>query len=602
MRYDDVLESMNMPMCKGLSFRTWIFASVLALFWSPSIGLNTSQTASAAPPARPGAAAPLVRPGVAPKPGIKPAAAAPSPKLVVLLVADQFRADNLIRWGHLLSEGGLKRLMREGARATGRYGQQNTYTGPGHALIATGSYGYMNGITQNKFWNRQAGRAESMLYDGNVKILGEKDLSLEDDSSPRNLVGSTLFDELRFANKDSKVVSVSLKARGAILLGGHTGHAYWFSDQTGEMTTSTFYMQELPEWAKRWNSGRLADKLFGKVWDRLLPESAYTNIDASPHEADLKGLGRVFPHPTNAKQQTPNSSYYESINYTPTGLEVQIDFARAAIEGEQLGQRGVLDALAVSISGTDLAGHLFGPYSHEYQDMVLRLDRAVEKLLTDLEKKFKPGELVIAFTADHGAAPIPEEAMQKNLLAGRVRKGIVKDTVQKALSQFYSIQGEWVAALEDPSVYISPKMIAQAKADPAQVEEVAGRAVLQIPGVIGYYTRTQLMRGWVPPTDISSAVLRSYFPSRGGEIVLVMAPFYFWGKYGEKEQGTSHGSFYRYDTEVPMVFWGQPYNPGEYGVIDQIDFAATLSHSLKINPPAGCAGRPFMPMLKPRTP
>lgn len=602
MRYDDVLESMNMPMCKGLSFRTWIFASVLALFWSPSIGLNTSQTASAAPPARPGAAAPLVRPGVAPKPGIKPAAAAPSPKLVVLLVADQFRADNLIRWGHLLSEGGLKRLMREGARATGRYGQQNTYTGPGHALIATGSYGYMNGITQNKFWNRQAGRAESMLYDGNVKILGEKDLSLEDDSSPRNLVGSTLFDELRFANKDSKVVSVSLKARGAILLGGHTGHAYWFSDQTGEMTTSTFYMQELPEWAKRWNSGRLADKLFGKVWDRLLPESAYTNIDASPHEADLKGLGRVFPHPTNAKQQTPNSSYYESINYTPTGLEVQIDFARAAIEGEQLGQRGVLDALAVSISGTDLAGHLFGPYSHEYQDMVLRLDRAVEKLLTDLEKKFKPGELVIAFTADHGAAPIPEEAMQKNLLAGRVRKGIVKDTVQKALSQFYSIQGEWVAALEDPSVYISPKMIAQAKADPAQVEEVAGRAVLQIPGVIGYYTRTQLMRGWIPPTDISSAVLRSYFPSRGGEIVLVMAPFYFWGKYGEKEQGTSHGSFYRYDTEVPMVFWGQSYNPGEYGVIDQIDFAATLSHSLKINPPAGCAGRPFMPMLKPRTP
>lgn len=602
MRYDDVLESMNMPMCKGLSFRTWIFASVLALFWSPSIGLNTSQTASAAPPARPGAAAPLVRPGVAPKPGIKPAAAAPSPKLVVLLVADQFRADNLIRWGHLLSEGGLKRLMREGARATGRYGQQNTYTGPGHALIATGSYGYMNGITQNKFWNRQAGRAESMLYDGNVKILGEKDLSLEDDSSPRNLVGSTLFDELRFANKDSKVVSVSLKARGAILLGGHTGHAYWFSDQTGEMTTSTFYLQELPEWAKRWNSGRLADKLFGKVWDRLLPESAYTNIDASPHEADLKGLGRVFPHPTNAKQQTPNSSYYESINYTPTGLEVQIDFARAAIEGEQLGQRGVLDALAVSISGTDLAGHLFGPYSHEYQDMVLRLDRAVEKLLTDLEKKFKPGELVIAFTADHGAAPIPEEAMQKNLLAGRVRKGIVKDTVQKALSQFYSIQGEWVAALEDPSVYISPKMIAQAKADPAQVEEVAGRAVLQIPGVIGYYTRTQLMRGWIPPTDISSAVLRSYFPSRGGEIVLVMAPFYFWGKYGEKEQGTSHGSFYRYDTEVPMVFWGQSYNPGEYGVIDQIDFAATLSHSLKINPPAGCAGRPFMPMLKPRTP
>ncbi|HMY59958.1 MAG TPA: alkaline phosphatase family protein, partial [Pseudomonadota bacterium] len=532
--------------------------------------------ANAAPVARPAAVAgrPAVAAAPAAKPGAKPAVPAVSgPKLVVLIVADQFRADNLTRWGHLLSEGGLKRLMKDGARAVGRYGQQNTYTGPGHALIATGSYGYLNGITQNKFWNRQAGRAESMLYDGNVKILGEKELSLEDDSSPRNLIGSTVFDELRFASKDSKVVSVSLKARGAILLGGHTGHAYWFSDQSGEMTTSTFYTQDTAEWVKRWNSGKMADKLFGKVWDRLLPESAYTNIDASPHEADLKGLGRVFPHPTNAKQQAPGPGYYESINYTPTGLEIQMDFARAAIDGEQLGQRGVTDAIAISVSGTDLAGHLFGPYSHEYQDMVLRFDRAVEKLLQDLEKKFKPGEFVVAFTADHGAAPIPEEAMQKSLLAGRVRKGIVKDTVQKALSQFYSIQGEWVAALEDPSVYISPKMIAQAKADPAQVEEVAGRAVLEIPGVIGYFTRTQLMRGWMPPTDVSTAVVRSYFPSRGGELVLVMAPFYFWGKYGEKEQGTSHGSFYRYDTEVPVVFYGPQFNPGEYGVIDQVDFA-----------------------------
>lgn len=584
---------------KGLRYSSWVaYGALVAL-----LSQGGPSEVSAAPPPRPAARAAAGQAGAAAKPGLKAAAAATAgPKLILLIVADQFRADNLTRWGHLLSEGGLKRLLREGARGIGRYGQQNTYTGPGHALIATGSYGYLNGITQNKFWNRQAGRAESMLYDGNVKILGEKELSLEDDSSPRNLIGSTVFDELRFASKDSKVVSVSLKARGAILLGGHTGQAYWFSDQSGEMTTSTFYSNDTSEWVKRWNSGKLADKLFGKVWDRLLPESAYTNIDASPHEADLKGLGRVFPHPTNAKQQAPGPGYYESINYTPTGLEIQMDFARAAIDGEQLGQRGVTDALAISVSGTDLAGHLFGPYSHEYQDMVLRFDRAVEKLLQDLEKKFKPGELVVAFTADHGAAPIPEEAMQKSLLAGRVRKGIVKDTVQKALSQFYSIQGEWVAALEDPSIYISPKMIAQAKADPAQVEEVAGRAVLEIPGVMGYYTRTQLMRGWMPPTEVSTAVVRSYFPSRGGELVLVMAPFYFWGKYGEKEQGTSHGSFYRYDTEVPMVFWGQPFNPGEYGVIDQIDFAATLAHAIRVTPPAACLGRPVMPMLKQRTP
>ncbi|HNF96917.1 MAG TPA: alkaline phosphatase family protein, partial [Pseudomonadota bacterium] len=322
-----------MTRSKGLRISSLVACGAAALLFAQA----ADPVANAAPVARPAAVAgrPAVAAAPAAKPGAKPAVPAVSgPKLVVLIVADQFRADNLTRWGHLLSEGGLKRLMKDGARAVGRYGQQNTYTGPGHALIATGSYGYLNGITQNKFWNRQAGRAESMLYDGNVKILGEKELSLEDDSSPRNLIGSTVFDELRFASKDSKVVSVSLKARGAILLGGHTGHAYWFSDQSGEMTTSTFYTQDTAEWVKRWNSGKMADKLFGKVWDRLLPESAYSNIDASPHEADLKGLGRVFPHPTNAKQQAPGPGYYESVNYTPTGLEIQMDFARAALEGE----------------------------------------------------------------------------------------------------------------------------------------------------------------------------------------------------------------------------------------------------------------------------
>lgn len=223
----------------------------------------------------------------------------PTPKLVVLLVADQFWADNLTRMGALLEPGGLKKLLK-GATAIGHYGQQNTYTGPGHALIATGSYGYLNGITQNKFWNQKSGHSESMLYDNTVQILGEKDQSFDDDTSPRNLIGSTLFDELRLLHRDAKVVTVALKGRGAILLAGHLGQAYFFSDQTGEMTTSTFYASKLPDWVQRWNSQKLVDKAFGAPWERLLPADKYPTPDDSPYESNLKGLGRTFPHPTKS--------------------------------------------------------------------------------------------------------------------------------------------------------------------------------------------------------------------------------------------------------------------------------------------------------------
>ncbi len=513
-------------------------------------------------------------------------------------MADQFRADNLTRMGPLLETGGLKKLPK-GATAIGHYGQQNTYTGPGHALIATGSYGYLNGITQNKFWNQKVGRAEAMLFDGSVKVLGETEQSVDDDTSPRNLIGSTVFDELRLISRQSKVVAVALKGRGAILLGGHLGQAYFFSDQTGQMTTSTFYTSTLPDWVQRWNAQKVVDKAFGTVWERLLPADKYPTPDDSPHESSVKGLGRTFPHQTTGGLKAPGPAYYDTVSYTPIGLEAELSFARAALDGEKLGQGTATDVLAISISSTDLVGHLYGPYSQEYQDIVLRFDRGVAGLLTELEKRFKPGEFLVAFAADHGAAPIPDEAAENRLQAGRVKKDLIKSTVQKALVAQFGIQGDWVTALEDPSIYLSAKLIAQAKVDPLVVEEAAGRALLELPGVLGFFTRTQLLRGWLPPTDAAAAVSRSYFPPRAGDVVVVTSPFYYWGKYGEKEQGSSHGTFYRYDTDVPVAFYGPWFQPGEYGVIEMVDFAATLAHALRLTPPSSCAGRPVTAMLKP---
>ncbi len=519
-----------------------------------------------------------------------------APKLVVMLVADQLRADALTRYRSLLSPAGLLRLAR-GATAVGHYGQQNTYTGPGHALLATGAYGYLNGITQNKWFNRQSGRSEAMMFDAAAKVLGEKDSGPEEETSPRNLVGTTVFDELRLASTSSKVVAIALKGRGSLLLGGQTGAAYFFSDQQGGFTTTSYYATELPQWVKAWNARKLADAAFGQKWDRLLPAASYQGVDDSPSEDNVKGLGRTFPHPLNGGLTAPGPAFYEAVTHSPVGIDLEIDFALTALAEEKLGQRGVTDVLAVSISGTDLVGHAYGPYSQEYQDMVARLDRGIARLLGELDKRFAASDVIIAFTADHGAVPVPEELQREKIQAGRIKKAAIKSAVNKALSERFGA-GEWVVALEDPSIYLDAALISKTKVDPLLVEEEAGKAALTLPGMIGFLTRSQLLRGSVPPTEAARAVVRSYFPPRGGDVVLLTAPFYYWGKYGEKNAGSTHGSFYRYDTDVPVMLSGADFVPGDHGVIEMVDVIATLSHVLKLTPPPGNEGRPVLRLLR----
>lgn len=543
------------------------------------------------------------KPGAAPaaakaKPVSAGAAATPlrGPKLVVLLVADQFRADTMTRYRALLGNAGLLRLAR-GATAVGHHGQQNTYTGPGHALIATGAYGYLNGVTQNKWFNRAGGRSEAMMFDAEARVLGEKNGGPEEETSPRNLVGTTIFDELRMVSSASKVVSIALKGRGSLLLGGHLGSAYFFSDQFGGFTTSSYYTQDLPDWVKRWNARKLGDASFGQKWDRLLPANLYQGSDDGPNEGEVKGMGKTFPHALTGGLNAPGPAYYEAITHASTGLDLEVDFALTALADEQLGQRGVTDVLAISVSGTDLAGHIYGPNSHEYQDMVARLDRAVAKLLGELDRRFAASDYMVLFTADHGAVPIPEVMAQQRLLAGRIKKATIKATVNKALTERFGA-GEWVVALEDPSVYLDANLIAKAKVDPQLVEEEAGKAALSIPGMLGFVTRSQILRGAIPPTEAARAVVRSYFPARGGDVVLLTAPYYFWGKYGEKNAGSTHGSFYRYDTDVPVMFMGSNFAPGNHGVIEMVDVTATLAHVLNLTPPPACEGRPVLRMLR----
>lgn len=547
----------------------------------------------AAPPACPPQPAPTT-------PAATPAQAAPAPatftgkrpKLVVAIALDQFRADYLSRFEAHFGENGFKRLLREGATMTGHYGHYATYTGPGHALLLSGSYPYVNGISTNKFFNPATSRSEAMVFDGQATVLGQKVTEADMDVSPRSFYGSTVGDELILAQgKQSKTIALATKGRGAILMGGRLGKTYWMNEDTGDMTTSTYYAPALPAWVDTWNKKKLADTWFGKAWDRALPASAYSTAaaDDTSSEGGWKGLGKTFPHKVDGKLKAPGPDYYEALCATPYANDWELDFAKTAVESEQLGQRGVTDLLAISISATDLAGHDFGPLSQEVQDIVVRTDKQLGDFLDWIYGKLGKEEVLVVLSADHGGVPLPEQLSSFGFSSGRIKKKAIGEAVEKALKDKFGGE-KWVVALEDPHIFLDRKKIEEKKLQAGEVERVAGEAAAKLEGFGGYFTRTQLTAGQVPDTELGRALLRTYFVPRGGDVVMWTLPFYIWGKYAEKDTGTTHGTFYRYDTDVPLVFAGAGVVPGKYGVREMIDLAPTLSHLLGVARPAGAEG------------
>ncbi|MBI3272722.1 MAG: alkaline phosphatase family protein [Planctomycetes bacterium] len=530
-----------------------------------------------------------------------PAEPAPRPRLVVVVVLDQFRYDYLTRFEDLFdpNAGAFPRLKRRAAFFTNaNYGHATTYTGPGHAHLLSGAYARQTGMVGNKWYDRATGKSVPIAGDPDAHWLGAPGDEGEG-SSPRNFIGTTVGDELLLNSQSrSKVLAVALKCRAAILLGGKLGKAYWFNEKSGEFTTSTYYAKDLPAWVADWNKKRLPDSYFGNAWKPFVPESAFARAseDDAPFEGDLVGLGRVFPHPVTGKLDKPGEAFYDALSKTPFGNEVALDFAREAIQAEGLGKDDQPDLLAVSLSSNDEVGHTFGPYSREVLDMTVRTDALLGAFLQWLDVQAHGA--VVVLTADHGASPIPEYMARLGVEAYRIKKKTLKEAVKKALDARYG-EAEWVAALEDPSVYLNWKALDEKKLDHAEVESAAAAALAGVPGIAGSYTRTQLLRGEAGGTPLGRSYEVCFYPPRSGDVLLVTKPYSFWGKYAEAEYGDSHGSPYPYDTHVPLAIFGPGTAPGVYGgPVSLADLAPTLAALLGVNPPPGHEGRVLEEALK----
>ncbi len=505
------------------------------------------------------------------------AASAPSkgrPPLAVVIVIDQFRYDYLSRMEDLLdaNDGAFLRFKKEGAFFTNaNYGHATTYTGPGHAHVLTGGYAYQTGTVGNQWYDRSKGK---------VVAIAEGD-------SPKQLNATTVGDELVLDGR-SKVVTMALKARSAIMLGGQLGKAFWMDEKTGHFKTSAHY-GKAPEWVEKWNDKKVADTYVGSTWTPSVPETAFARAseDDMPWEGDLNGLGRSFPH---------KLSSYEAVCMSPRGNDVELDFARAAVEGEGLGSHSAPDLLAVSLSANDEVGHTFGPMSREVVDMTARTDRQLGAFLRWLDQRV-PGYVAV-LVADHGASPMPEYMARLGVEAHRIKKKDLTGAVEKELCAKFG-EAKWVVALEDPSLYLDEKVIAEKHLDRAEVENAAAAALKRVPGVAGTFTRTQLMKGENGGTTIGRMYQVAFHPERSGDVIINCKPYSFWGKYAEKDYGDSHGSPYGYDTHVPLAFLGAGVKAGVHNESVAIaDLAPTLATLIGVNTPPCAEGKALAAVVK----
>ncbi len=528
----------------------------------------------------------------------------PAPQLILQITVDQLRGDLPGRYRDRLGEGGFRYLLENGTwYANAHYQHANTETAVGHATLATGADPSRHGIVANDWIDLDTGAFVYNTEDDRHHIIGTEPKAHEG-VSPRNLLVSTIGDELVVHNGGrSRVFSVSVKDRGAILPGGHAGKAFWFSKSTGSFVTSTYYYEDYPQWVKRWNAAKPADAYRTKSWDLLNDRSTYVfgHMDNRPYEADFKPLGRTFPHSLGGDTKY----FYLLLTLTPVGDALTLDFAKALIENEKLGSKDSNDYLQISFSSTDYIGHLFGPSSLETEDNILRLDRTLAELFRFIDKKVGLDKTLIVLSADHGAPEAPEYMAGLGLNTGRFAfdwfktQGPLTQALQKRFGRTDLIAGH-----SHPYLYLNPAAVADAGLDVAEVERFVADELMKIPGIAYAMTRSDLLAGRITESPVQNQIRRSFHPTRSGNIHLV--PEHYWFLHSTEEAkkmgigsiAAIHGSPWAYDTFVPIFFAGNGVPAQKIGRrVAPTDIVATLAVYFGIKPPSGSVGNVLTEVL-----
>ncbi len=506
-----------------------------------------------------------------------PQSPAAAPRLVVMLVVDQMRADYISLYSHQWTKG-LRRLLDTGAVfPLAAYPYAYTVTCPGHATIATGTFPNTHGMIGNEWYDREEGKAVVCTADASQKSVPFGGRAVVEHHSVARLNALTFPDELRLhAGRPPTVVSVSLKARSAIMMAGTpspTTYAIWEAGN-GTWTTSSAYTATPWPVVDQFVTNHPISEDYGHTWTRAMPPSAYLFGDNGTAEI----VPAEFPHKLDSKTGKPDSDYGVLWRRSPQADRYIGRLSQHLVRELKLGQSAGTDVLAVGFSALDIVGHEYGPHSHEVQDVLLRLDETLGALLDTLDTLVGRDRYVLGMSSDHGVAQIPEQDQNVVAGSGRHSSTALHNAISAAIEAHLGPGGPWtpgatVTTRLGPNVYLAPGVLARVMAT-AGAREAITRSLVAIEGVAQIYWADELASSVATDDPTLRAARLSYMPGRSGDMMLIFDP-----QWMAQATGTTHGTPYLYDQRVPLIFAGAGIKAGRYlSAATPADLAPTLAH------------------------
>jgi predicted AlkP superfamily pyrophosphatase or phosphodiesterase len=514
------------------------------------------------------------------------------PKLVIGIVVDQMRYDYISRYWDKLEKNGFKRFVNEGAFC--KNARQNyiyTQTGPGHATIYTGATPSVNGIVSNEWYVRLKKQKVYCVEDSRVKTVGSN--SDKGKVSPANLLTTTIGDQLKLSNQNkSKVISISLKDRASILSGGHNPNAaYWYDDKSGNIITSTYYLDTLPKWVVDFNNKKLADFYLDRLWTPMLtiPEYKESLPDTNKYEKGFGNKQSCFPYDLAfLSKPAKKDRDYSFLKSCPFGNTYTHDFAIAALMGENLGKGNSTDFLAISFSPPDYIGHRFGPLSVEIEDTYLRLDKEIAHLIDFVETEIGKENVLIFLTADHGSSDNPQYLIDNKLPGGVFKQYYALSLLKSYLNAVYG-EGEWVLTYLDQQIFLNHTLIEDSKISLSEIQNKVASFLLQFNGVENAVAANTLQTNNFTK-GIFMYMQNSFNQKRSGDVLINLEP----GWIQDSDYDIDHNTAYSYDTHVPLLWYGWKITRQTIlREIHLVDIAPTISTMLNIEYPSGCTGEPI---------
>ena len=499
------------------------------------------------------------------------------PKLIVVIVIDQFRGDYLERYRDQFGDAGFRFLLEHGAYFSNcNYNYANTRTAPGHSTLFTGAYSNGHGIAANEWWDQRKKKMMTSVEDDTTKLIGVA--GDKAGASPHNLLADTIGDELKLATQGkSRVFGVSLKDRSAVLPAGFSGDAaYWIDQQSGAWVTSTYYRNELPHWVQDFNTNRPA-----KYWDRDWKDAQGTLLRSTARHKNKDGS---------------DADFYHVVGSTSFGNDYEFEFAKELILYENVGRGPATDLLSISLSPNDILGHAVGPDTPEMQQMALDLDRQIAEFINFLGHQIGLADVWIALSADHGVSSLPDQVKKLRIPSANLDTSKIEAQINASVAAKFSPgHPASYVHLDYPMAWLDQDAFGAAHVREHDAEVAVGEAMKQS-GMRDFYTKSQLSAGEAPNTPLGRKYLNSYSPE-GSWYVMGVPDIYTVGP----GKGTDHTSPYNYDTHVPLAIYGLPFQAGTYRTsVEPVDLVPTLASLLGINAPTHAIGRVLTEALAPQ--